>query len=355
MISIRNLCVEIGDFTLKNANIDVLDGEYMVMVGPTGAGKTVILESIAGLYPLKGGKVVLRGKDVTALPPDKRRVSIVYQDHALFPHLSVRENILFGLKARKVEKREQQRMLEKVVSLLSISSLLHRSPPTLSGGERQKSAMARALCVEPDLLLLDEPLSALDPKSREDIQEKLLNIKRSLKLTTVHVTHDFEEAIALGDRICVIGEGEVKQTGSPEDIFRRPDSEFVARFAMARNIFNGSTVFSGRGKGCQFKTDGAALTAMDDVKEANRAAVRPEEVVISVSPLEETGMENVFSGQITGISDKGATLLITVDLPPRVSTLVTRRDFKQLNPAVGMTAYVGFPASAVHLFHERPS
>lgn len=352
MISIRDLCVEIGDFKLKKANIDVLDGEYMVMLGPTGAGKTVILESIAGLYPLKGGQVLLRGRDVTGLPPDKRRVSIVYQDHALFPHLSVRENILFGLKARKVEKMEQERMLEKVVSLLAISSLLHRSPPTLSGGERQKSAMARALCVEPDILLLDEPLSALDPKSREDVQEKLVNIKSALKLTTVHVTHDFEEAIALGDRICVIGEGEVKQTGSPEEIFRRPDSEFVARFAMARNIFTGLTVVPEEGDK-QFRTGGVTLTATNGAKEANRAAVRPEEVVVSVNPLEKAGMENVFSGKITGISDKGATLLITVDLPPRILALVTRREFMHLNPAIGMMAYVGFPASAVHLFQER--
>ncbi len=353
MISIRNLCVEIGDFNLKNANIDVLDGEYMVMLGPTGAGKTVIIESIAGLYPLKGGQVLLRGMDVTGLPPDKRRISIVYQDHALFPHLSVRENILFGLKVRKVEKKKQEMMLEKVVSLLSISSLLHRSPPTLSGGERQKSAMARALCVEPDLLLLDEPLSALDPKSREDVQEKLVHIKRSLKLTTVHVTHDFEEAIALGDRICVIGEGEVKQTGLPEGIFRRPDSEFVARFAMARNIFTGSTVVAKEGKGCQFRTDGVTFNAMDGVKEANRAVVRPEEVVVSVNPPEEGKMENVFSGQISGISDRGATFLITVDLPPLISILITRREFMHLNPAMGKMAHVGFPASAVHLFHEK--
>jgi ABC-type Fe3+/spermidine/putrescine transport system ATPase subunit len=213
--------------------------------------------------------------------------------------------------------------------------------------------MARALCVEPDLLLLDEPLSALDPKGREDVQEKLVNIKRSLKLTTVHVTHDFEEAIALGDRICVIGEGEVKQTGSPEEIFRRPDSEFVARFAMARNIFTGVTVVSKEGEGCQFRTDGVTFSAMEGVKEANRAVVRPEEVVVSVNPLEEGKMENVFSGRISGISDKGATLLITVDLPPLISILITRREFMYLNPVMGMMAYVGFPASAVHLFHEN--
>ncbi len=345
MISIRDLCVEIGDFRLKNANIDVADGEYMVLLGPTGAGKTVILESIAGLYPLKGGEVWLRGVDVTALPPEKRRISIVYQDHALFPHLSVRENILFGLKLRKLEKEKQESMLEKVVSLL------HRSPTTLSGGERWKTAMARALCVEPDMLLLDEPLSALDQASREDVQDKLGVIKQTLKVTTIHVTHDFEEAISLGDRICVVGEGEVKQTGRPEEIFRHPGSEFVARFAMARNIFTGSVVESFGGAGRLFRTNGVSIAFASGRDGANRATVRPEDVVISANPL-KTEMENVFTGEITGIADKGATLFITVDLPPQLTVLVTRREFTEIRPMVGMTVHLGFPASVVHLFYE---
>ncbi len=352
MISIRNLCVEIGDFQLKNATINVEDGEYMVILGPTGAGKTVLLESIAGLYPVKEGEVWLRGEEATRMAPEKRRVSIVYQDHALFPHLSVRENILFGLKVRKAEKSEQQRMLEKVVSLLGISSLLHRFPPTLSGGERQKAAMARALCVEPDLLLLDEPLSALDPSTREDVQDELCKIKGSLKITTMHVTHDFEEAIALGDRIAVIGEGAVKQIGTPEDIFQRPDSEFVAHFAMSRNIFAGSMVSSDNGTGGLFKTGGVVFSVAAGSNSANRATVRPEDVVISSKPLQTDG-ENVFSGEITEMADRGATVFITVDLPPKISALVTRRDFRQMSPAAGMKIYVRFSASAVHVFQER--
>jgi len=145
LISISDLSVELGDFTLKNACLDVKDGEYMVVLGPTGAGKTVLLESIAGLYPIKQGHIRLRGKEVTSLEPARRNVSIVYQDHALFPHLSVKNNIIFGLKVKKKSGDDIQAALEQVVNLLGISSLLHRQPSTLSGGERQKVAMARAL------------------------------------------------------------------------------------------------------------------------------------------------------------------------------------------------------------------
>ena len=352
MISLRNLCVEIGDFRLKNATIDIQDGEYMVVLGPTGAGKTVLLESIAGLYPVKEGEVWLRGEDATKMAPEKRGVSIVYQDHALFPHLSVRGNILFGLQVRRAKESEQQRLLERVVSLLEIGSLLHRFPPTLSGGERQKVAMARALCVEPDLLLLDEPLSALDPSSREDVQNELQNIKKSLNITTLHVTHDFEEAIALGDRIAVIGEGAVKQIGTPEEIFRRPNSEFVARFALSRNIFKGSTILSENGGKWLFKTDGIVFLVPDGSSNGNRAVVRPEDVVLSFNPL-PTDSENIFNGEITEVADRGATVFITVDLPPKISALVTKREFSRLRPAAGMRIHLGFSASAVHVFQER--
>jgi len=225
MISIRNLYVELGDFTLKDASLDVKDGEYMVVVGPSGAGKTVLLESIAGLYSPERGEILLRGRDVTRLSPERRHVSIVYQDHALFPHLCVRDNILFGLRMRKIDEKECSEAFSRVVELFSIRSLLDRDPQTLSGGEQQKVALARALCVSPDVLLLDEPLSSLDPKTREEIEAELHHLHRELDVTTLHVTHNFEEAVALGDRIAVIGEGEVKQVGTPEDIFRKPNSE----------------------------------------------------------------------------------------------------------------------------------
>lgn len=237
MIKVSDLCVDLGDFLLENIDLDVKPGEYFVILGPTGAGKTVLLESIAGLYRLKRGRIWVGGEEVTQLEPEKRGISIVYQDQMLFPHLSVRDNITFGLKLRKASGQDIKSTLSWLVELLDIDHLLHRKPDTLSGGEKQKVALARALSIKPQLLLLDEPLSALDPENREGVQRELRRLHNRLKLTTVHVTHDFEEAIALGDRIAVLGDGRIHQVGTPEQIFRQPNSEFVARFAMVRNIF----------------------------------------------------------------------------------------------------------------------
>jgi len=349
MIRIRDLCVALGDFTLKNANLEVADGEYMVVVGPTGAGKTVLLESIAGLYPIRQGQIWLRGDEATRLEPERRGVSIVYQDHALFPHLSVQENILFGLKMRKAGPDEIEKALAMAVNLFGVSALLHRRPATLSGGERQKVALARALCVHPDVLLLDEPLSALDPQTREAMQEELRRLHRTLRITTLHVTHDFEEAIALGERIAVIGDGEVKQVGPPEEIFRRPNSEFVARFAMARNIFPGVVVPEEAGKR-RFRAEQRMFAVADGNDGGNRAAVRPEDVLISLVAPSHSNDGNTFLGEITRITDRGSTLYVVVDLPPEITTLMTRNAFREMGLAAGMRVSVSFKPSSVHVF-----
>jgi ABC-type Fe3+/spermidine/putrescine transport system ATPase subunit len=329
----------------------VKDGEYMVVVGPSGAGKTVLLESIAGLFPLKDGEIWLRGKDVTWLKPEERHVSIVYQDHALFPHLSVRENIVFGLCVHKTTPERTQEALTRVVDLFGISPLLHRRPTTLSGGERQKVALARALCVSPDVLLLDEPLSSLDPLTREEIEAELQNLHRVFKVTTLHVTHNFEEAVSLGERIAVIGEGEVRQVGTPEEIFRRPNSEFVARFAMSRNIFRGELGQSTQ-KYRQFKTDGIIFAVENSNGGGNRAVIRPEDVMLS--PLESpSNGANVFPGKITRMLDKGSTLQIDIDLPPAITALATRHMFHEMRLEVGMQINVSFEASSVHIFQEN--
>jgi len=348
MIKIKNLCVDLGDFLLYDISFTVSEGEYFVVLGPTGAGKTVLLESIAGLYPIKSGEIWLRGKEVVRLEPEKRGVSIVYQDHALFPHLSVKDNVIFGLRLRKEKHQEIKVTLDWITDLLSISHLLHRKPETLSGGERQKVALARALSTKPKVLLLDEPLSALDPETRENLQQELRQLHRVLNITTVHVTHDFEEAIALGHRIAVIGEGHLKQVGTPEQIFRQPNSEFVARFAMTRNIYLGEAVHKANGDNI-FRIEGTEFVSAADTEGTCHASIRPEDILISLEPIRSSA-RNCFPGTITGIIDKGATLYITVNLPPDISCLVTRHSFEELGLEEGKRVYVTFKASAVHLF-----
>jgi molybdopterin-binding protein len=348
MIRIRNLCVDLKDFVLHEINLDVKSGEYFIILGPTGAGKTVLLESIAGLYQLKSGQIWLEGKEVTQLEPEKRGISIVYQDQALFPHLSVRDNITFGLKLRKESKPEIERTLDWLAELLDISHLLHRKPDTLSGGEKQKVALARALSIKPQLLLLDEPLSALDPENREGVQRELRQLHNQVKVTTLHVTHDFEEAIALGDRIAVIGDGRIQQIGTAEQIFRQPNSEFVARFAMVRNIFAGEVV-DGDGENAVFCAEGARLAVVTDFRGKYHASLRPEDILISHAPFPSSA-RNCFCGTITSIADKGSTLYLTVTLPPDFICLVTRNSFDAMGLAEGQKVYITFKASAVHIF-----
>jgi len=348
MIQVKNLWVDLGDFLLRDISLDVEPGEYFIILGPTGAGKTVLLETIAGLYPLKRGEIWLEGKEVTRFEPEKRNISIVYQDHALFPHLSVAENILFGLKLRRCPHQEQAATLGWLSALLGIAYLLERKPDTLSGGEQQKVALARALSVKPRLLLLDEPLSALDPETREEVQKELHRLHRRLKVTTIHVTHDFEEAIALGNRIAVIGEGCIKQIGTSEQIFRQPNSEFVARFAMTRNIFTGEVIDSDNGNAI-FCTGGAEIAVVTDLRGSFHASVRPEDILISPEPLRSSA-RNSFQGTITSVADKGSILYLTVTLPPDFICLVTHRSFDEMGLAEGQKVYITFKASAVHVF-----
>jgi len=348
MIAVKNLCVDLGDFQLQDINLMVDEGEYFIVLGPTGAGKTVLLESIAGLYPVKSGQIWLRGKVVTRLEPEKRNISIVYQDHVLFPHLSAGENILFGLKLQHRPKQELNETLDWLSHLLGIAHLMDRSPDTLSGGERQKVALARALSTKPEVLLLDEPLSALDPESREGVQKELRQLHDQLRVTTIHVTHDFEEAIALGDHIAVLGDGCIKQVGTPEQIFHQPNSEFVARFALARNIFAGEVVEREDG-GVVFRTEGTELAVVTDLRGKFHASVRPEDILVSPEPLRSSA-RNSFCGTITRIADRGSTLYLTVNLPPDFICLVTRRSLEEMGLAEGQRVYITFKASAVHVF-----
>ena len=348
MIKVSDLWVDLGEFVLQNANLEIEPGEYFVILGPTGAGKTVLLESIAGLYPLKQGRIWLNDEDVTSLEPEKRRISIVYQDQMLFPHLSVRDNIVFGLKIRKVDISDMGNTILWLSRLLGIEHLLERRPDTLSGGEKQKVALARALSVRPRLLLLDEPLSALDPNSRENLQKELRRIHKEYRVTTVHVTHDFEEAIALADRIAVIGDGFVQQIGTPEQVFRQPDSEFVARFAMVRNIFHGE-VIDGREGEALFRVDGTCFSVVTDMRGEHHASIRPEDIILSHAPFPSSA-RNSFSGEIESVIDKGATLFLTVTLPPRMVCLVTRNSFDAMELSVGKKIYLTFKASAVNVF-----
>jgi molybdopterin-binding protein len=348
MIAIKNLKVNLGDFLLQNINLDIKTGEYFIVLGPTGAGKTVLLESIAGLYPVLEGEVWIGDTEITGLSPEKRGIGIVYQDQALFPHLSVEKNIAFGLKMRKCPKNEAKAKIGVIIEVVGISHLLKRSPATLSGGEKQKVALARALVTAPKVLLLDEPLSALDPETKERMQGELREIHRNIGVTVIHVTHDFEEAIALGHRVAVLNDGCIAQIGTPEEFLRRPSSEFVARFALTRNILSGRVI--GIEDGCTLiDIGGTKLRAATEAKGAVRLSLRPEDILISKEPLRSTA-RNCFPGVVSDIADRGSVIYITVNLPPDFVCVITRQALDELGLRKGVEVWITFKASAIHVF-----
>ena len=348
MIRLENLTVQLKQFTLSGINLEVEKGEYFIILGPTGAGKTLLLETIAGLRKSDAGAIFINDVDVTHMETEKRKIGFVYQDYALFPHLSVRDNIIFGLKCRRAHKIAIAMKLLQLANLLNIAPLLERRPETLSGGEKQKVSLARALSTDPDVVLLDEPISALDPQQRESVQNDMKDICKKLNRTFIHVTHNFEEAIALGDRIAVLSEGRLVQSGTPEEIFHHPNSEFVARFSMARNVFAGSVTDDGYG-GAIFTIDDNKLEVVTELRGQLHASVRPEDILISREMLISSA-RNSIKGKITHVDDRGATLYITVSTPIPFVCLVTRRSYEELGLSEGSEAYITFKASAIQVF-----
>jgi molybdate/tungstate transport system ATP-binding protein len=243
MIRIADLHVRLPEFCLEAIHLHVQRGAFFALLGPTGAGKTVLLESIAGLLPVSRGSIHIKGRDVTALPPEQRAIGIVYQDSALFPHLNVRANITYGLRYHDVDPKEKRKShpmrgrFDHLVNALGIAHLLERGVTHLSGGEKQRVALARALVVAPDILLLDEPLSALDPNFREEIRDILSDLHQKTGITVLMVTHDFAEARHLADRIAVIHDGRIEQCDRCDEIFTRPATPFIARFVGMANLY----------------------------------------------------------------------------------------------------------------------
>jgi len=356
-VEIKGLWVELEEFRLCDINLDIAAGEYFIVLGPTGAGKTVLLETIAGLHRPRRGRILLAGEDITHAPPERRGIGFVYQDYALFPHLSVAGNMAFGLRLRGMGRGEIERRVAAIGRLLGIEHLLHRMPETLSGGEAQRVALARALVVEPRLLLLDEPLSALDPETREALQRELGRVHRELGTTTIHVTHDFEEAVALGDKIAVLKEdrldgakreGRIVQVGRPEEIFRRPANEFVARFVGVRNIFRGEAHPAEEGYKL-ISIEGLEIAAVTGLEGPVHVSVRPEDIVLSRGPLRSSA-RNAFQGRVVGISDRGTVVYVSVRVPPDFVCMITRRSLEEMGLREGVEVHIAFKASAVHVF-----
>lgn len=318
MIQVEQLTASQGGFLLGPLDFDLERGGYLTILGPSGAGKTVLLEVCLGLVAPAGGRLWLDGTDATRLPPEQRQIAYLPQDLALFPHLSVQDNIRFGARQRRLDPALAEERLQELTALLDLGPLLERrSVVTLSGGEKQRVALARALLSAPQLLLLDEPFSALDAAIKRQLQIKLRQINRQLGVTILHVTHDQEEAFLLGERIAVLIGGRLRQVGCRDDIYYRPASLDVARFLRNQNIFELWIDELGRDGTLRLRGDLALVTpGFPGAQPGDRVAVgiRSEEVVIirAGKPLGDDLRENLLAAQIVDILGFGGTHTLTV-------------------------------------------
>ena len=275
---------------LKDVDLEVRSGEFFTLLGPSGCGKTTLLRIIAGLELPDTGHVYLGGQDVTSLPATKRQVNTVFQSYALFPHLSVYENIAFGLRSRKFPDEEVKKRVDRRLEMLGIQDMQNRHPDQLSGGQKQRVALARALVNEPEILLLDEPMSALDAKLRAQVQEDLRRIQRRLGKTFLLVTHDQSEALVCSDRLAVMHEGRVVQYGTPQEVYDSPKNKFVAEFLGAANLIKGEKVTGG------IQTPFGLLKLEKEAPwESGLVAIRPEWIWIRDSQPETNGVRATVS------------------------------------------------------------
>lgn len=278
---------------LEKLNLEVKEGELVSLLGPSGCGKTTTLRVIAGFISPSGGKFMLDGEDLTKVPVHKRNFGLVFQSYALFPHLSVYDNVAFGLKLRKVNKEEIDERVKEVLEVCGLTELAQRFPKQMSGGQRQRVALARALVIRPKLLLLDEPLSNLDAKLRINMRVEIKRLQKKLGITTIFVTHDQEECFSISDKVAVMNKGVIEQYDSPENIYARPVTEFVARFIGFENFIALKKVQQG-----QYEAENHQMFKVDSDREfeACQGTIRPDD--IQIVDANETSAENMVEGKI---------------------------------------------------------
>lgn len=307
IIDLKNISVKFGDNqVLKDLNLYIRDKEFITFLGPSGCGKTTTLRIIAGFIEPDEGEVIFEGKKINGVPPHKRQVNTIFQRYALFPHLNVYENVAFGLRIKKIPEKQIKETVEEMLALVNLKGFNKRNINSLSGGQQQRVAIARALAVKPRVLLLDEPLGALDLKLRKDMQVELKNIQQRLGITFIYVTHDQEEALSMSDTVVVMDSGVIQQIGTPLDIYNEPKNAFVADFIGESNILDGIMLDD-----CLVEFSGARFECLDKGFAKNEAidvVVRPEDV--DVVPVEK----GMLKGEVTNVTFKGVHFEIIVDI-----------------------------------------
>ena len=351
MISLRNVSVAMGDFSLDSINLEIGKDEYFVILGPNGGGKTVLLEVIAGLRPVKSGEVWINGQNASQLSPEKRKVGYVPQDYVLFPFLNVYDNIAFGPREINCPGMDVSQNVNHLADLLGISHLLTRNVRSLSGGEKQRVSLARALALSPKVLLLDEPLSNLDMQTAKYLRMELKRIHNELGVTMIHVTHNQSEAQELADRIGILNLGKMEQVGQPEEIFFYPENAIVSDFIGTPNILKCSNCHPvGQGL-VETECEGLnIILAHDDDEPVRRIAIYPRDIYISDKPPAGQSL-NRFKGTISDIKPMGSTVQLGIKVDNHIlfSEIPTAR-FSEMKLTQGQQLFLNLKLHRIRIY-----
>ncbi len=349
-LEVRNISKHFGAFTaLKDVSLGIKKGEYVSILGPSGCGKTTLLRIIAGLEQQDAGQVLLEGRDISNLPPAGRNLGIVFQSYALFPNLTAAQNVGYGLQTQKKPKAEIASRVEEMLALVGLPDMAHKYPAQLSGGQQQRVALARALAPEPSLLLLDEPLSALDAKVRLNLRGQLRHLQQSLGVTTVMVTHDQEEALGLSDRVAVMSMGNLVQYDDPVSIYERPADTFVADFVGAMNFLTGARAQEGGryqvGQASLSVTGGAAVSAG-----ACCLAIRPQEIQLA----DGEGGPNTPPATVTHLEYRGESFRLKADTAGNgtITFDISAQEQQKRNLAPDSRVWLHLPEDQLRVFAE---
>jgi multiple sugar transport system ATP-binding protein len=347
-----------GHIASRDLELEIADGEFLVLVGPSGCGKSTALRLIAGLETPTSGRVLIGERDVTGLPPQDRDVAMVFQSYALYPHMTVRENLAFGLRIRKMTRDEIDRRVEPVAGILGLATVMDRKPAHLSGGQRQRVALGRALVREPQAFLFDEPLSNLDAKLRIETRAELARLHKRLGATMVYVTHDQEEAMTLGDRVAVLKDGLLQQVAPPMELYRRPVNRFVAGFigSPAMNFFEGALERSGTGWRFCGRDSSVSLALPAELLPAGEA--RPDGgTTLGIRPpdvrLDPTGRSSGWPARVSVVEPIGSTQIVHCALDGDDPSALIAVVPAELHLEEDSTVGVEFPPEAIHLFRSE--
>lgn len=347
---VEDLHINLGDFSLQGVSLSVEQGDYLTVMGPTGAGKTILLECIIGFYKPERGRIFIDGVDITDERPENRRMGIVYQDYALMPHMTVFKNIEYGLKKTDKDKDSRKHKILAMAESLNIGHILHRRPATLSGGEQQRVALARAFVVEPRLLLMDEPLSALDPQTRNSTRALLRKAVGDYGVTVLHITHDMDDVWALANKVAILKDGRVAQQGTLDGIFNRPCSRFIADFVGAA-IFEGKVAGANNGH-CKVDIQGLTLASSDKAEPGDkvRVALRPENVMVFRERPRNLSARNVIEATLDECYRKGTIYHLNfraggVCIP----ALMTTNAFKEMRLEQNGLSFLAIKSSNVRI------